>query len=249
MRRALPFIIFLLTSNLIQAQPGLEAYDRGDLDAVRAYLAAGKGRGAEADFLRAAMTADGDSAAEMYRQVAVKYPDGPIGNRALKRLHNYYYAKGLYTRADEVVKNPSSLKAPLRQTDSPDSSAPKSPTPKTVTPPVETTKTAPEIAKPEPDTEPPAASDHSGYTLQLGSFANPENVAKLKKALEKSGYTIEVSSANIGGEHLQRIHAVGFKDKDAALAAAGELKKKFGLNPILDPTCIPNSQKPRAKSQ
>jgi cell division septation protein DedD len=238
MRITLPILFFLLITNIIQAQPGLQAYDRGDLDAVRAYLAAGKGTGAEADFLRAALTPDGDSAAELYRKVAVTYPDTPLGNRALKRLHDYYYAKGLYTQADDVGKSPSDLKIPIRQTDSPDSSAPKPPS-----------VVKPEAANPELKVEPPIVSEPTGYALQLGAFANPENVQKLKKALEKAGYTIEVSSANIGGEHLQRIHAVGFNDKDAALSAAGELKKKFGLNPILDPVCIPDSQKPRAKSQ
>jgi cell division septation protein DedD len=233
MRSALPILIFLLTVNLIQAQPGLEAYDRGDLDAVRSYLAAGRGVGAEADFLRAALTADGDSAAEMYRQVAVKYPDLPIGNRALKRLYNYYYAKGLYTKADEVIKNPGSLKSPIRQTGTPDSSAPNPPNSRTLSPPLDTANSTSEAVKMEPKAEPLIASEPGGYALQLGSFANPDNVQRLKKSLEKAGYTIEVYPTNIGGEHLQRIRAVGFKDLDAAQTAAAELKKKFGLNPIL----------------
>jgi cell division septation protein DedD len=253
MRRALVTFVFLFTANLVQAQPGLEAYDRGDLDAVRAYLSAGKGSGAEADFLRAALTADGDSAAELYRQVAVKYPDLPVGNRALKRLHDYYYAKGLYAKAEEVIKNPGSLKYPLSQTDTLNSTASQTPGNKSVessgdsltstpkvsnkpqadNPPKSLPAVKSEAVKSQSESESPKLSDAGGYALQLGSFANPENVQKLKSSLEKAGYTVEVTPLNVGGEHLQRIRAVGFKDKDAALAAAGDIKKKFSLNPVL----------------
>jgi cell division septation protein DedD len=139
-------------------------------------------------------------------------------------LHDYYYAKGLYTRADEVVKNPGSLITPVRQTDSKDTSAVKPSPP-----------TKPDTVNIVTDSELLSSSELSGYALQLGSFANHENVRKLKLKLEKAGYTVALGEVIISGKHLQSVRAVGFKDKDAALAAAGELKKKYGLNPVLLP--------------
>ena len=219
--------IMLFLAFACHAQPGLEAYDRGDLDAVRSYLARGQGSGAEADFLRAALTVNADSAAQMYRQVAVKYPDSPISRRALERVRQYYYAQGLYDQAEEIEKSLSDKS--VRPSPPPAADTSSIPVPQPSTPPLPTEpkpQPPPEIASPVP-------AAPGGYALQLGAFANPVNVKKLKERLEKAGYTIEIYPTTVGGKSLQAVRALGFTDREAALSAAQELKSKFGLNPIL----------------
>jgi len=84
------------------AQEGIEAYNRGLLTEARACLQDSLSDPDETDFLRAALSTDADSALVIYRQIVLRSPESSIAKRALDRVRQYYYAQGLYTRAEEI---------------------------------------------------------------------------------------------------------------------------------------------------
>jgi cell division septation protein DedD len=233
--------VILFLAMTCQAQPGLEAYNRGDLEAVRVYLAKGKGPAAEREFLRAALTTDADSAAKIYQQIANQYVDSPFGRLAVERLQQYYFAQGLYAKAEEMGKSLANLPNQNYRTDQPDTVTSLSSSESDLDSLERAKRKKPEVAliKTTPGSEPPASTKKSTvagtYSLQLGAFSRPENLKRLKESLEKSGYTLEIYPAVISGKQLQAIRALGFKNEAAAQAAVREMKKKYGLNPILVP--------------
>jgi len=216
--------LLILSAQELQAQPGLEAYDRGDLGAVRVYLAGNPQNPAETLFLRAALSADADSALEMYRQVVLKYPESPISQRALDRIRQYYYAQGRYDKAAEFEKALKGYTPPQ-----PHLAAPSPAPAESLSQPLEAQQKAPAQVS--------AAA--ASYCLQVGAFSDPANAKKLKSRLEKAGFHVVIIPATQSPNRLHTVQVTGYKSEKEALAAAEQLTRKFKLNPIF----IPNDQR------
>lgn len=212
---ALTLVAAILLSSKSCAQQGLEAYDRGDLDAVRAYLSGDSLEPAERLFLQAAMTASADSAVELYRLVVLKYPESPVSQRALDRIRQYYYALGLYEKAKEFEKPLQEYTPPQRRLEgpAPEPVAVQSQAPP-LTPPPDTTKISP---PPLAQVSPARAR---GFCLQVGAFASSANAQKLKASLEKAGYQVRIIPAAQNPRGLQLVRVVGYANESDALSAA-----------------------------
>jgi cell division protein FtsN len=226
-----------------RTQPGLEAYDRGDLEAVRSYLAHNPGETAETEYLRAALTSDAEAALSMYQRLVAKHPDSPVRQRALERIRQYYYAQGSYSRALELEETLKSSKPPVQQkAEIAEETPPPAPKPK------ENNSPPPE-PKPVADNPPPqppvtttttkvaekSSTIVTGYSLQVGAFSKAANAEALKKSLEKAGYNVALGDPFGQNVHLIPVKVIGFKSEREALTAAGELKAKFNLPAILVP--------------
>lgn len=214
--------VFLFRSPL-SAQPGLQAYDRGDLQAVREYLLNAQNETAETLFLRAAITTDADSAVEMYRKMVLSYPESPISQRAMDRIRQYFYAQGKYDKASEFEKALKGYRPPTSH--------------------LEPTRVLPSGPKQEADTamvseslpDTLALAKIVGYYLQVGAFSSAANADKLKSTLQKAGYQVEIVSAGQSANRLHTVRVTGFSTEKDALAAAADLRQRHRLSPILVP--------------
>jgi len=221
------------------AQPGIEAYDRGDLQAVREYLSAAPGETAETLFLRAALMTDADGAVEIYRQVVLTYPESPISPRAMDRIRQYFYAQGKYEKAAEFEKTLKGYTPPPSRLEA-SSVPPKTPTPESVA----KIDTSSGMQKPAPQTATAAAPASvpisakpkaAGYCLQVGAFSQAANAGKLKATLQKAGYRVEIIAPGPGSNRFHTVRVIGFANEKDALAAAEDLRQKHKLSPILVP--------------
>jgi hypothetical protein len=221
----------LISIRALMAQPGLEAYDRGDMQAVKTYLAGKEGDGAERLFLQGALTADADSAIEKYRQVVLRYPESPISLRAMDRVQQYFYAQGKYEKAAEFEKILKGYSPPVSiLAEAVPESASLS----------EAEDEGVEALPPGADkASPPATEKVVGYILQVGAFSNAVNAKNLEWALIGAGYRTELIAAGSSSNRLHTVRVVGFSTEKEAVAAANELKKKHGLHAIVAPILSP----------
>ena len=219
-------------------QEALDAYDRGLLTQAYSQLQDGALSPDEADFLLAAMTAHADSALEIYRQVVLRHPESPIAKRALDRVRQYYYAQGLYTKAEEIGRTLGNWTPHQRRLRSPETTPP---------PPFDMKLAAisepeqlepqeqgePAETEPEPVEPPPEAE--GTFCLQVGAFSSPVNARALKDELDRAGYQVFVldPSANPTGFHV--VWVTGFKSVAEAFSAAEAIQEKFNLQPIVIP--------------
>lgn len=231
------FVLLRLTQ-VIYSQEALDAYDRGLLTQAYSQLQDGALSPYEADFLLAAMTANADSALEIYRQVVLRHPESPIAKRALDRVRQYYYAQGLYNKAEEIGRTLGNWTPHQHRLRSPETTPP---------PPFDmklATISAPEQAEPQGQEEPaktepepvnPSTEMDKTFCLQVGAFSSPANARALKDELDKAGYQAIVldPSQNPTGFHV--VWVTGFKSVAEAFSAAEAIQEKFNLQPIVIP--------------
>jgi len=215
------FGVFLF-GGVLSAQPGIEAYDRGDYQAVREYLSAAPGETAETLFLRAALMTDADGAVEIYRKVVLTYPESPLSPRAMDRIRQYFYAQGKYEKAAEFEKTLKGYTPPQSRLEA--SPVPlKNPTLE----PIAKVDTSSRMQKP--------AAQTAGYFLQVGAFSQAANAGKLKSTLQKAGYQVEIIAPGPSSNRFYTVRVIGFANEKDAMAAVEDLRQKHKLSPILVP--------------
>ena len=224
----------------MSAQPGIEAYDRGDLQAVREYLSTVPGETAETLFLRAALTTDAEGAVEIYRKVVLNYPESPLSQRAMDRIRQYFYAQGKYDKAAEFEKTLKGYAPPPSRLEA-SPSPPPTPSPESVA----NVDTASSIQKPVPQTAPQVSAPvpapvsakpkAAQYCLQVGAFSQAANANKLRATLQKAGYQVEIIAPGPGSSRFHMVRVIGFANEKEALAAAEDLRQNYKLNTILVP--------------
>ncbi|MFH1862507.1 MAG: SPOR domain-containing protein [bacterium] len=198
------------------SQTLLESYDRGELTALRQSLQA-ESNDPERQFLRACFLSDADSAAAIYRLIALQQPDSPLGKRCLERIRQYYYAQGLYAQAEEVAKSLQNYQAPEITLQA--AAIPISKIPGQATSEVETDHT-------DQQTE-------SSFSLQVGAFQDIVNAMSLKSKLEKEGFTVVQLTPRQSGTRFYVVRVIGLKTERDADQAAGVIKQKLGIKPMI----------------
>jgi cell division septation protein DedD len=227
---------FALGGSALQAQDNLEAYDKGRLFEAYGRLNEASSDSIEAVFLRAAAIADADSAVDVYRQIVLGAPESDVAKRAMERIRAYYYAQGLYIRAQELEETLGDWQPPRRRLRTAESTPP---------PPFKLTeiqqeKSAVTEITPEPVQEPefeqpdPAAQE-SAFVLQVGAFRSADNADKLKKQLEEAGYTVEILPPDQNQYELHMVRVIGFEEVGEAFDAAEAIQEKFNIQPIVVP--------------
>mgnify|MGYP005838025301 CR=1 FL=1 len=218
-------LLVIIPIRQVDGQSGMEAYERGALSQVEAYLSRGAADSVEAEFLRAALTADAENAVENYRRIVLQHPESPFSKRALYRIYEYYYALGIYGRAEEFEKALDGFSPPVRRLRLPDPTIPPQ-----AQPPGERSAADSLTGGKLTDVQ---SQKPSVFSLQVGAFSSRFNAEKLRNELVKSGYTVEILDASNTKNHLHAVRVIGYYDEYAARCAAEELQRKFGCQTIL----------------
>jgi cell division septation protein DedD len=219
------------------AQEALEAYDRGSFYEAFSLLREDSVDSNEVDFLRAAMVTDADSAVQIYQKIVLRAPESEVARRAIERIRQYYYAQGLYSRAEELKSTLGDWQPPRKSLRSAES-----------TPPPPISMNYEELAKREdpkpelvpaaepvieqPEVEEPVSS---AFSLQVGAFGSSANANTLKSLLEEAGYSIIILTPEENATNLHMVRVVGFDTINDAFKAAEEIQSKFNIQPIVVP--------------
>ncbi len=215
----------------------LRAYDAGRLAEVLNLYRSGALDRDQVDFLRAAMTADADSAVEIYRGIVLRNPESEVAKRALERIRQYYYAQGLYTRAAEIGKTLGDwLPSPRRLR--PPESTPPPPfllSAELLSRPPDRRPPEPPGEEPEPEPEKPGISEvPSRFCLQVGAFSSPANAESFEEKFDKAGYNAIIEPPR-EGSRLFLVKLTGYATVEEAFKAAEKIAEEFGVKPIIVP--------------
>ena len=189
-----------------------EALESGNLDDARNYLDAADPGDPYAMFVRASLTSDALTAANMYKEIVAENEGKPIAREALVQLFNYHYAKGDYQAAHSDYLE---LK--------------KFPIPPPVSDPIglrDSLQSAPVVQapRPQPPAEEAGKSAPRSFIVQLGVFTTPENAQRYIQKLRTYGVTATVFTKDGGGRTLYGVSAGSFPSRDGAQDLANDLK-------------------------
>lgn len=214
-------IILLLASTLLFSQkvniiPQLKKIEAGKIDEARVDLQDFKqfeATNPDVIFLEAVLEENGEKAEKLYETVYNNFPKSRFADAALFRSFSYFYALGLYKKAE-------SLKELLKE-DYPNS------------PYLKKTK------KPFPKTDEMILIDSSPYqindktdfnfTVQVGAFGKYENAEKLKRKLHKEDYDINIFQKTVNNLKLNVVTLGKFKTKSEAKNLLSKLKTDYSI--------------------
>lgn len=89
-------------------------------------------------------------------------------------------------------------------------------------------KAAPKSAAPT-ETKPVA----SGWVVQVGTFSNAANAAKLEQKLRAHGDSVRAEQINLEGGKAVRLRVGPFPDRNAALKAQDRIQKDIGVKGVV----------------
>lgn len=121
-----------------------------------------------------------------------------------------------------------------------DAAAPATPVAETVMQP-EPKPVAP-VKKPEPVRAKPSAkttSDHAaekitkGWVVQVGTFSNADNAAKLRDNLKSHGHPVHAESVTINDGKAVRLRVGPFREKSEAVKAQAQIQKESGTEGVV----------------
>lgn len=203
------------------AELAYEALKAGKLDDARDYLDDANPESPYALFVRAALTEDGVTAANMYKEIVAENEGTPIAREALIELYRYHYAAGQYAAAHrdyiELQKFPfpPPVPDPIGLSDSlqnePAYQAPK---------PVHASAAPAAPAKVSPSIQPKV------YLVQVGVFTTAGNAHRYVQDLKVYGVAGKVFRKDIGGRTYYAVSAGSFSSRNAAEDMAKDLKSR-----------------------
>jgi len=225
-------LIFLMLASAIYAQDNevieqLKNIEKGNIKDAVSSLSGLKNKypgNPSVLFLEAVLTGSGEKALQIYKTVYEKYPKSTFADASLYRVFSYYYAAGLYKKAEETLKKlktdyPASPYIQAADRTIPEESLPEQ-------------KPAQEAMKEtvkEPAKASPAKADSALFTIQAGAFLNIQNAQSLKKNLETDGFPSEITTKEVGGSMLNVVLAGKFRTEKEADSFLVHIEKKYRL--------------------
>jgi len=114
------------------------------------------------------------------------------------------------------------------------------PEPRQETPKAETATVAPpapaSLTTPAPGAKPAAkpadakpSEPKPGWAVQVGTFSNTANAARIEEQLKKNGHAVKVERVAFNGGNAVRIRVGPFRDKALATKAQGQIQKQTGV--------------------
>jgi len=223
-RRLAAVIIMVCTTGItgvLQAQDirdVLRDFDRGRLERVRAALPALEARYYDAPeflFLKAVFEEDADRAFALYQQINETAPDNPIFERALWRMCQYNYAKGLYKTCYDMVIRFRRVFPRSRFSDSAK----------------EMQQRVEDKLENEPEAVLPPPEPHTKYTIQIVAFSSRTNAQRGLNSLQKRGLTgALIKEQQVGGRKLYKIWVGEFSTREEAQKAGNEYQQKYNFS-------------------
>jgi DedD protein len=84
--------------------------------------------------------------------------------------------------------------------------------------------------KPEPAPAKPAAVKiEDGWMVQVGTFGNTENAARLRDRLKSLGHSVHADSVTVGGKKAMRLRVGPFADRAKADKAQAQIRRETGV--------------------
>ena len=216
-------IIFtiLLISSLVFAQkinivPQLKKIEAGKLQEVKADLENFKEKNA-ADanviFLEAVITEDGEQSQKFYELIYNNFPNTQFADAALFRGFSYYYALGLYKRAEELKERliKEYPKSPyLKNTDRsfPD---------------------ADEMIIVDSTPYKLKSKDNDLFTVQAGAFSNYNNAEELKRRFLEDGLKSKILPKKVNNLQLHIVTVGSFGTKADANTFLNVLQRDYAI--------------------
>jgi cell division septation protein DedD len=169
-------------------------------------------------YLDAAVTADGERAADKYTSLLQRFPKCKYADAAMYRLYGYYCARGMDKKANQVLADIKQKFPKSKYLKQPDTSA------------SETAKSEPQVAKdPEKQKTPDAKPITSKFTIQIGAFLSEANAKALRDKVAKDDILVNIKEKDIGGSMFYIVYAGGYSDDKTAQKAIPTFNSNYGV--------------------
>jgi DedD protein len=89
-------------------------------------------------------------------------------------------------------------------------------------------KPAAPVEKPAP-AKPAAVKIEDGWMVQVGTFSNTQNAARLRDRLKSLGHSVHADSVTVGGKKAMRLRVGPFADRAKADKAQAQIRKETGV--------------------
>lgn len=198
------------------AELSYEALKAGRIEDARNYLDDANQESPYAMFVRAALTQDAVTAADLYKEIVAENEGKPIARQALLQLYRYYYAAGEYAAAHQDYVElqkfalPPPVSDPLGLADS--------------------VQGIPAFQVPQPSVSSSQAkaapTQPTTYLVQVGVFTNAENARAFLEQLKVHGVNGRIFPKNVDGRGLYGVSAGAFSSLAAAQEMARNLKSR-----------------------
>lgn len=221
MRKILIILFALISSTLysqeIDISEALKHVESGNIQGARELLEELKKKSPNDPsviFLEGVLTFDGESALNRYTIVYEKYPKSRFADASIYRIFSYYYALGLYNKAEsylDKLKNEYPNSPYIKSAD----------------------RTIPDeeenISDEQPNQDETDYTKNYNYTVQAGAFLNIENAKKLTDQLNADGYPTEIITKEIGGSIFNVVNTGKFINEDEIKTLINHLEKKYSV--------------------
>ncbi len=216
--------IFILTFFLAQISfgqyvnivPQLQEIETGNIEDVKEELAELKDEKSgdpNVIFLEAVITEDGEKSKNLYEVVYNDFPKSPFADAALFRNFSYYYALGLYKKAEELkerLRNEYPKSAYLKNTD-------------------RTFPKVDEMIIVDPSPIKIKDPNQKQFTIQAGAFSDYKNAQNLKSKFTTDGFTSKISPKTVNNLQLHIVTVGNFNMRSQANNFVDDLKKKYSI--------------------
>ncbi|MBK8944038.1 MAG: SPOR domain-containing protein [Ignavibacteriae bacterium] len=215
-------IILLVFSTQTFAQnvdiiPQLKMIEQGKIDEAKENLEFFKKKNANDPnviFLQAVLTENGEESQKLYELVYSTFPNSKFADAALFRSFSYFYAIGLYKKAE-------TLKALLNK-EYPDS------------PYLKNTDRSfiqdDEMILVENKPYNKKSASNKKYTIQAGAFGNLQNAQELKNKFIQRGLISNISQKNVNNLQLHVVTVGEFSSQSDAEVLQKRLKTEFSVD-------------------
>ena len=207
-----------ILSQDINIIPALKKVEAGDLQSARKFLEEFKQKAPNNPsvlFLDAVLTDNGEDALYKYHRIYSKYPKSKYADASVYRVFSYYYALGIYKKAETykkllLKKYPNSPYVKAANRNIPDVKFEN-------------------LHKQNVQVQKKVTENVNKFTVQAGAFLNIGNAKKLRNNLTSSGYNAEITAKDIGGSIFNVVTAGKFSSKDDARNFLNFLKSDFHI--------------------
>lgn len=208
------YIYILFFSGFIFAQEinissYLQQIDNGEVEKVKSILSELKRKYQESAsllYLEGAVTKEGEKAASIYNLIINKYPDSKYTEASYYRIYSYYYALGIYRKAniyfEELKKRyPNTGFLAISELKNIISGSPA-----------------------------PAVNNKDSFYIQTGAFSSRTNAEKLKRIIMNGKYEATIVERQNGDKILFYVYAGNYKNEQDASADLPNINKIFGVS-------------------
>lgn len=212
----LPFVTTIIYSQSVNIIPQLKKIEAGQIDEVKEELSRlklTKSGSPNVIFLEAVITEEGESAHKLYELVYTNFPNSQFADASLFRDYSYFFALGLYKKADD-------LRNKLQ------SGYPNSPYLKST---ADNLPTNDEMLIIDSNPYKIKSSNEVRYTIQAGAFGQFDNAFNLKRKFDEDNLEAKISPKRVNNVQLHIVTVGSFTVRTNAESFLERINKKYSL--------------------